>query len=83
PEGATRQWAWAEPGLLNQAQARVRDGRWVSERVWSEVRSDPATSSEAGASPAPALSASSSPPSDAPDARAWTHVRVPATEEGA
>ena len=83
PEGATRQWAWAEPGLLNQAQARVRDGRWVLERVWSEVRLDAATSLEAGALPAPTLLATLSPPADAPDARVWTHVRVPATEEGA
>ncbi len=39
-EGASRQWAWAEPGLLTQAQASVREGRWVLERVWVEVQSD-------------------------------------------
>lgn len=40
PEGSTRAWAWAEPGLLTQAQAELREGRWVLTRLWSDVASD-------------------------------------------
>lgn len=43
PEGATRAWAWAEPGLLTQAQAEVRDGRWVLTRLWAELASEART----------------------------------------
>ncbi len=39
-EGSGRQWAWAEPGLLTRVMVRVREGRWVLERVWVEVRSE-------------------------------------------
>lgn len=39
-EGSPCAWAWAEPGLLTQAQAEVRDGRWVLTRLWSELASD-------------------------------------------
>jgi hypothetical protein len=81
-EGASRQWAWAEPGLLTQAQACVRDGRWVLERVWVEVRSE--TSSEAlmPSGTVPVLRAQLHPPEDlsiqAADALVW---QLP--EEGA
>ena len=40
PEGSQRSWAWAEPGVLTQAQAEVREGRWVLARLWSEPGAD-------------------------------------------
>lgn len=39
-EGSTHAWVWAEPGLLTQAQAEVREGRWVLTRLWSELASE-------------------------------------------
>lgn len=39
-EGSQRRWGWAEPGVLTQAQAEVREGRWVLVRLWSELRVD-------------------------------------------
>lgn len=36
-EGHVCQWAWAEPGLRTQVAARVQQGRWVLDRLWSEM----------------------------------------------
>ncbi len=53
PEGSTHTWAWTEPGLLTQAQAEVREGRWVLTRLWSDVacdvRTEMAPAAEVGA----------------------------------
>ncbi|MCH8180498.1 MAG: hypothetical protein IIA02_12050 [Proteobacteria bacterium] len=78
PEGSLRQWAWSEPGLLTQAQAAVREGRWVLVRVWSEVVPDgvPGVPGEVAdpALPLPELLHTLSPAADADavGALAWT-----------
>ncbi|TDP81020.1 hypothetical protein EV672_10960 [Aquabacterium commune] len=76
PEGSTRAWAWAEPGLLNQAQAEAREGRWVLTRVWSElasdVRAEPGRTPEAVAAMAP----------PEPGALAWPLSPAPRRHEG-
>lgn len=65
-EGSTRAWAWAEPGLLTQAQAEVREGRWVLTRLWSDVATE--VRSETG--PMPEAVAVLTPPE--PGALAWS-----------
>ena len=76
PEGSTRAWAWAAPGLLNQAQAEAREGRWVLTRVWSElasdVRAEPGRTPEAVAAMAP----------PEPGALAWPLSPAPRRHEG-
>lgn len=49
PESSQRSWAWAEPGVLTQAQAEVRQGRWVLVRLWSEPGTDTDTDTGADA----------------------------------
>ncbi len=78
PEGSTRAWAWAEPGLLTQVQAEVRDGRWVLTRWWSELASGVSSEGRAELTPVAALT----PPE--PGALVWplTSVLFPAPEQG-
>lgn len=47
PGGSQRSWSWAEPGVLTQAQAEVREGRWVLARLWSEPGTDTNTDAHA------------------------------------
>lgn len=82
PEGSTRAWAWAEPGLLTQVQAEVREGRWVLTRWWSELASGLSSEGRAESGPLPETVAALTPPE--PGALVWPLTSVPslAPEQG-
>lgn len=82
PEGSTRAWAWAEPGLLTQVQAEVREGRWVLTRWWSELASGLSSEGRAESGPLPETVAALTPPE--PGALVWPRTSVPslAPEQG-
>ena len=82
PEGSTRAWAWAEPGLLTQVQAEVREGRWVLTRWWSELASGVSSEGRAESGPLPETVAALTPPE--PGALVWPLTSVPslASEQG-
>ena len=82
PEGSTRAWAWAEPGLLTQVQAEVREGRWVLTRWWSELASGVSSEGRAEPGSLPETVAALIPPE--PGAWVWPLTSVPSltSEQG-